>query len=97
MKLLQSTKLRLEYCCVFIFFTDSPTSVLIVIESSVLRAVYGCPLEDHLRVHEREIAFVIEECITFLHEFAMDVQVSKYCREDNRKSFMEDIGIISLN
>ena len=27
-------------------------------------------------MHEREIAFVVEECVTFLHEFAMDVQVT---------------------
>lgn len=39
-----------------------------------LQPIYGCPLEDHLRVQERDIAFVIEECVTFLYKEAMDVQ-----------------------
>lgn len=49
---------------------------IFVIEESELQPVYGCPLEDHLRIQEREIAFVIEECVTFLYRKAMDIQVS---------------------
>ena len=48
---------------------------LCILDESELQPVYGCPLEDHLRIQEREIAFVIEECVTFLYREAMDVQV----------------------
>ena len=45
-----------------------------------LQPVFGCSLEDHLRIQDREIAFVIEECVTFLYREAMGVQVSPlYC------------------
>lgn len=47
------------------------------LDESELQPVYGCPLDDHLRIQEREIAFVLEECVTFLHREAMDVQVSQ--------------------
>ena len=49
---------------------------IILLDESELQPVYGCPLEDHLRIQEREIAFVIEECATFLYREAMDIQVS---------------------
>ncbi|XP_068673991.1 rho GTPase-activating protein 44-like isoform X2 [Montipora foliosa] len=45
-----------------------------LLDESELQPIYGCPLEDHLRIQEREIAFVIEECVTFLYKEAMDVQ-----------------------
>ncbi|XP_078348130.1 rho GTPase-activating protein 44-like isoform X2 [Oculina patagonica] len=45
-----------------------------LLDESELQPVYGCPLEDHLRIQEREIAFVIEECVTFLYRKAMDIQ-----------------------
>jgi len=45
-----------------------------LLDESELQPVYGCPLEDHLRIQEREIAFVLEECVTFLYREAMDVQ-----------------------
>ncbi|PFX20211.1 rho GTPase-activating protein 44-like isoform X1 [Stylophora pistillata] len=45
-----------------------------LLDESELQPVYGCPLEDHLRIQEREIAFVIEECASFLYREAMDVQ-----------------------
>ena len=48
---------------------------IISLDESELQPVYGCPLEDHLRIQEREIAFVIEECATFLYREAMDIQV----------------------
>lgn len=49
---------------------------IILLDESELQPVYGCPLEDHLRIQEREIAFVIEECASFLYREAMDIQVS---------------------
>ena len=52
-----------------IFYTE------LHLDESELQPVYGCPLEDHLRIQEREIAFVLEECVTFLYREAMDVQV----------------------
>lgn len=52
-----------------IFYTE------LHLDQSELQPVYGCPLEDHLRIQEREIAFVLEECVTFLYREAMDVQV----------------------
>lgn len=45
-----------------------------LLDESELQPVYGCPLEDHLRIQEREIAFVIEECATFLYREALDEQ-----------------------
>ena len=41
------------------------------------RPVYGCTLSDHLRVTGREISLVIEECILYLMETAMEVEVSE--------------------
>lgn len=38
------------------------------------RPVFGCSLEGHLRVYKREIAVVIEECITALRENWMDTE-----------------------
>lgn len=45
-----------------------------LLDESELQPVYGGSLEDHLRIQEREIAFVIEECVTFLYKTAMSVQ-----------------------
>ena len=42
----------------------------------MFRPVFGCSLEDHLRVNDREIAFVIEECILYLLDCGLDVEVS---------------------
>ncbi|XP_048575857.1 rho GTPase-activating protein 44 isoform X2 [Nematostella vectensis] len=44
------------------------------VESSSLRSVFGCPLEEHLKVQRRSIAFVLEECLTYLHEEALQEQ-----------------------
>lgn len=55
-----------------IFYTE------LHLDESELQPVYGCPLEDHLRIQEREIAFVLEECVTFLYREAMDVQVGLF-------------------
>ena len=41
----------------------------------MFRPVFGCSLEDHLRVNDREIAFVLEECVLYLLENAIDVEV----------------------
>ena len=49
---------------------------IILLDESELQPVYGCSLEDHLRIQKREIAFVIEECATFLYAEAMDIQVN---------------------
>ena len=51
-------------------------TLFLYLDESELQPVYGGSLEDHLRIHEREIAFVIEECVTFLYRTAMSVQVS---------------------
>ena len=37
--------------------------------------VYGCSLSEHLRRSDREIALVIEECITTLATYAMEEEV----------------------
>jgi hypothetical protein len=50
---------------------------LIFSDESSLRPVFGCPLEDHLKAQNRSIAFVLEECLTYLHEIALEEQVSK--------------------
>lgn len=60
---------------VYDIITDNDLYV-ISLDESELQPVYGCPLEDHLRIQERDIAFVIEECATFLYREAMDIQVS---------------------
>ena len=41
----------------------------------MFRPVFGCPLDTHLRVTDREIAFVLEECVLFLLEYGMEVEV----------------------
>jgi len=41
----------------------------------MFRPVYGCPLRDHLNVLGREIAIVLEECILFILEHAMNAEV----------------------
>ena len=51
-------------------------TLFLYLDESELQPVYGGSLEDHLRIQEREIAFVIEECVTFLYRTAMSVQVS---------------------
>lgn len=60
---------------VYDIITDNDLYIILLDESE-LQPVYGCPLEDHLRIQERDIAFVIEECATFLYREAMDIQVS---------------------
>ena len=45
------------------------------LDESMFRPVFGCSLEDHLRVNDREIPFVIEECVLYLLENALDVEV----------------------
>ncbi|XP_071034330.1 rho GTPase-activating protein 17 [Parasteatoda tepidariorum] len=35
------------------------------------KPVYGCPLEEHLRVTNRDIAHVLESCISFLVEYGL--------------------------
>ena len=44
-------------------------------DESMFRPVFGCPLEDHLRVNDREIAFVIEECVLYILDQALEVEV----------------------
>jgi len=44
------------------------------LDESMFRPVFSCPLEIHLRVTDREIAFVLEECILFILDTAMDVE-----------------------
>ena len=42
----------------------------------MFRPVFGCPLPDHLNVLKREIAIVIEECVLFIIEHAMEAEVT---------------------
>lgn len=44
----------------------------------MFRPVFGCSLDDHLRVNDREIAFVIEECVLHLLENGLDVEVLSF-------------------
>lgn len=61
------------------------------LDESELQPVYGCPLEDHLRIQEREIAFVIEECATFLYREALDEQV-RLCPSCNLSYYVTGIN-----
>ena len=47
-----------------------------LLDESMFRPVYGCPLQDHLRVNDREIAFVIEECCLYLLDNALEIEVN---------------------
>ena len=38
--------------------------------------VYGCALSEHLRRNEREIAYVIEECVATLFAHGLEEEVS---------------------
>ncbi|KAK2571570.1 Rho GTPase-activating protein 44 [Acropora cervicornis] len=60
-----------------------------------LQPIYGCPLEDHLRVQERDIAFVIEECVTFLYKEAMDVQAEFDAGLVDLAEFGNDVHIVA--
>eukprot|EP00111_Clytia_hemisphaerica_P016710 TCONS_00049548-protein len=44
------------------------------INDSMFRPVFGCPLHDHLHVLKREIAMVLEECVLFILDHAMDAE-----------------------
>ena len=39
------------------------------------KPVYGVPLEEHLRVANRDIAAVLESCICYLLEFGLEEEV----------------------
>lgn len=54
-----------------VFFTYN----MVCLDNALFRPTFGCPLDVHLRIKEREIALVLEECILFLLENAMDMQV----------------------
>ena len=38
-------------------------------------STFGCQLEKHLESTKREIALVIEECVRYLFQHGMDVEV----------------------
>lgn len=42
----------------------------------MFRPMFGCPLLDHLCSTGRQIAHVIEECVLYLLESSMDVEVT---------------------
>ncbi|KXJ21718.1 Rho GTPase-activating protein 44 [Exaiptasia diaphana] len=44
------------------------------VDESSLRPVFGCPLEEHLKAQNRTIAFVLEECLMYLHDGAIEEQ-----------------------
>ncbi|KAK3728524.1 hypothetical protein QZH41_011602 [Actinostola sp. cb2023] len=44
------------------------------VDESSLRPVFGCPLEEHLKAQNRTIAFVLEECLMYIHDGAIDEQ-----------------------
>lgn len=43
-----------------------------VVDQHVAKPVYGCPLEDHLQSSEREIAYVIEVCVSILYHHGLE-------------------------
>ncbi|XP_071964877.1 rho GTPase-activating protein 17-like isoform X2 [Antedon mediterranea] len=43
-----------------------------ILERDVLQPIFGCALEDHLKVTEREIALVIEACVITLVTFGLE-------------------------
>lgn len=46
-----------------------------VIEFIIKKPIFGQSLQEHLDSDNREIAYVLEECISVLHEFAMEEEV----------------------
>ncbi|XP_033115007.1 rho GTPase-activating protein 17-like isoform X2 [Anneissia japonica] len=43
-----------------------------ILEHDALQPIFGCPLEDHLKITEREIALVIEACVITLVTFGLE-------------------------
>lgn len=52
--------------------------VLVLTETWVEKPCYGKPLEEHLALSGRDIAFPIEACVTMLLECGMQEEVSVY-------------------
>ena len=44
-------------------------------DEDIYRPTFGCPLDVHLKNTRREIATVIEDCVLFLYNNALDMQV----------------------
>jgi len=71
------------------------------VDESMFRPVFGCSLEDHLRVNDREIAFVIEECVLHLLENGLNVEgifrLAGSAAKIKRLKASFDAGIVDLN
>eukprot|EP00794_Sanderia_malayensis_P009068 gene9068-10036_t len=71
------------------------------VEQSMLRPVFGCSLEDHLKVNDREISFVIEECVLYLLDQATDVEglfrIAGSAAKIKKLRAAFDAGIVDLN
>jgi len=48
-----------------------------VLSCSPIKPVYGLPLEEHLRVTNRDIAQVLESCICYLLDIGLEEEVSR--------------------
>lgn len=46
-----------------------------IVNCSPVKPVYGIPIEEHLRVTNRDIAQVLEACICFLLETGLEEEV----------------------
>lgn len=71
------------------------------VDESMFRPVFGCPLEDHLRVNDREIAFVIEECVLYILDQALEVEglfrIAGSAAKIKKLRAAFDAGIVDLN
>ena len=47
-----------------------------IAEHSVQKAVFGCPLPDHLQHVGSDISMVIEQCVVALLKYGLDEEVS---------------------
>ena len=46
-----------------------------IIASSSSRLLFGCPLEEHLKLCKCDVAVVIEQCVIALKDGCMDTEV----------------------
>lgn len=66
-------------------------------ESWVEKPCYGKPLEEHLALSGRDIAFPIEACVTMLLECGMQEEVrASRCTASARVTNKAELRVISL-
>lgn len=71
---LSSSSVANLFCFDYIFFFELPST-----EAWIEKPSFGKPLEEHLAVSGREIAFPIEACVTMLLECGMQEEVCTDC------------------